>query len=80
MRPRRGTRSFPDLTVLDRAPASGYSFANVEALAGFACVFSVQQSDGVHFGAVRVAYVGRDYVVLDWAYQSAVNNTELYRM
>ena len=75
-----GNTPIPDLTVLDRAPASGYSFANVEALAGFAYVFSVQQPDGVHFGAVRVAYVGRDYVVLDWAYQSAVNNTELYRM
>ena len=75
-----GNTPIPDLTALDRAPASGYSFASVEALPGFAYVFAVQQSDGVHYGAVRVAYVGRDYVVLDWAYQSAPNNVELFRM
>jgi hypothetical protein len=59
---------------------NGYAFVQVEAVPGYAYVFSVPQSDGVHYGALRVAYVGRDYVVLDWAYQSAANNVELLRM
>ena len=75
-----GNTPIPDLTSLDRAPSSGYAFVQVEALPGYAYVFLSVQADGVHYGAVRVAYVGRDYVVLDWAYQSAPGNVELIRL
>ena len=50
------------------------------AVSGFAYVFSVPQADGVHYGAVRVAYVARDYVVLDWSYQSRAGSAELFRL
>jgi hypothetical protein len=47
---------------------------------GFAYVFRVQKTDGVHFAAARVAYVATDYVVFDWSYQSAPGNAELSRI
>jgi len=68
-----------DLTSIDRAPATGFSNVTTEALAGFAYVFRVQKVDGVHFAAIRVAFVTKDYVVFDWAYQSAPGNAELSR-
>jgi len=75
-----GNAPIPDLTWLDRAPPSGYAFIEAEAVAGYAYVFAIPQVDGVHYGAMRVAYTGRDYVVVDWSYQSAPNNAELLRM
>jgi hypothetical protein len=75
-----GSAPIPDLTWLDRAPSSGYAFIEAEAVAGYAYVFLIPQADGVHYGALRVAYTGRDYVVIDWSYQSAPNNAELLRM
>lgn len=75
-----GTAPVPDLSRVDRAPSSGYAFVQVEAVSGFAYVFSVPQPDGVHYGAVRIAYVARDYVVLDWSYQSRAGSAELFRL
>ena len=45
----------------------------------FGYVARLVESDGTHYGALRVAFVGPDYVVFDWAYQSAVGNPELSR-
>lgn len=84
--PRHGG-SFVLIDAFDARPSSsgwlfssGYAFIEAEAVAGDAYVFAIPQVDGVHYGARRVAYTGRDYVVLDWSYQTAPNNAELLRM
>lgn len=66
-----------DLTSIDRAAATGFNAVNVQAVPGYGYVFRVTKSDGVHFAAVRVAFVTPDYVVFDWAYQTSVGNAEL---
>jgi hypothetical protein len=73
------TKPVADLTSIDRAPAAGFASVTTEALAGYAYVFRVQKADGIHFAAIRVAFVANDYVVFDWAYQSAPGNAELSR-
>ncbi|HEY9229819.1 MAG TPA: hypothetical protein VIP11_24420 [Gemmatimonadaceae bacterium] len=69
-----------DLTSIDRAPSTGFNNARIEAVPGYAYVFRVQKSDGVHFGAIRVAFKANEYVVFDWSYQSSPGNAELNRM
>jgi hypothetical protein len=70
-----------DLTSIDVAPArSAFSTAAIEAVPGYAYVFEVQLADGLHYGALRVTHVGRDYVIVDWAYQSDNGNPELIRI
>jgi hypothetical protein len=66
-----------DLTSIDRAPSSGLGAVSIEAVPGYAYVFRVQKTDGVHFAAARVAFIGTNYVVFDWSYQSAIGNPEL---
>ena len=56
------------------------SSITVEAVPGYGYVFSTRKSDGVHYGAVRVAYIAANYVVFDWSYQSAMGNVELSRV
>jgi len=75
-----GSSTILDLPAIDRVP-SGASFATgaVEAVPGWGYLFSVRQADGTHYAAVRVSYATDDYVVLEWAYQSAVGNPELLR-
>jgi len=68
-----------DLTAVTRAPATGYASGAFVPQPGYAYVFRIAQPDGVHYGALRVAYVARDFVVFDWSYQSAVGNPELSR-
>ena len=68
-----------DLTSIDRAASAGFSNVTIEAVPGYAYVFRVPKADGVHYGALRVAYVSATYVVFDWAYQSAIDNPELSR-
>ncbi|HET9425415.1 MAG TPA: hypothetical protein VFO55_08595 [Gemmatimonadaceae bacterium] len=68
----------PDLSTVDRAPLSGYSATPLEARPGMAYVFQLQESDGTHYGAIRVQYVTRDFIVFDWAYQNGIGNPELY--
>jgi hypothetical protein len=74
-----GNTPVKDLTSIDRAASTGFSNVMIEAVPGYAYLLRVPKSDGVHYGALRVAYVAADYVVFDWAYQSAVNNPELSR-
>ena len=71
------TTPVTDLTSIDKAPASGFGAVSIEAVPGYAYVFRVQKADGIHFAAARVAFVTANYVVFDWAYQSAVGNAEL---
>ena len=68
-----------ELASIDRAPSAGFGAVSIEALPGFAYVFRVTKPDGVHFAAIRVAFVTSDYIVFDWAYQSASGNPELSR-
>jgi len=68
-----------ELTSVDHAPSSGFGGVTIEAVPGFAYIFRVTKSDGVHYGAIRVAFVTSDYVVFDWSYQSAAGNPELSR-
>jgi len=75
-----GTAAVPDLTSIDRAPVSTLSNVTIEAVPGYGYVFSTKKSDGVHYGAARVAFVANDYVVFDWAYQSSAGNVELLRV
>ena len=75
-----GTAPVPDLTSIDRASASTLSNVTIEAKPGYGYVFSTRKSDGVHYGALRVAYVAQNYVVFDWSYQSAMGNVELTRV
>lgn len=74
-----GSSPVTDLTSVDRAPSTGFASAALQATPGFAYVFRVQKSDGVHFAAARVAFVAADYVVFDWSYQGAPGNAELNR-
>ena len=68
------------LTSIDFAPASGYARAAVQALPGYGYVFQMTESDGFYrYGAIRVAAVGSDYIIVDWAYQTDPGNPELVR-
>jgi hypothetical protein len=73
------TSPVTDVTSIDRAPSTGYNAVSIEAVAGYAYVFRVTKADGVHYAAVRVAYVAANYVVFDWSYQSSIGNVELNR-
>lgn len=73
------TAPVTDLTSIDRAPSSGFGATTIQAVPGFAYVFRLQKTDGIHFAAARVAYVAADYVVFDWSYQSSIGNPELNR-
>ena len=73
------THPVVELTSIDRAPAGGFAAASLQARPGFGYVFKLQKADGVHFAAVRVAFLTADYIVFDWAYQSSIGNPELSR-
>jgi hypothetical protein len=73
------SKPITDLTSIDRAPQSGFGSATLQALPGFGYVIRIVKTDGVHYAGVRVAYVGKDYVVFDWSYQSGPGNAELNR-
>lgn len=75
-----GTVRTADLTSIDKAPVSQLSNVTIEAVPGYGYVFGTRKSDGMHYGAVRIAYVAQDYIVFDWSYQSAVGNVELSRV
>jgi hypothetical protein len=75
-----GSGPVPDLTAIDRAPLTGYASTPVQTIPGSAYVFRLTKADGVHFAAVRVAFVGSDYIVFDWSYQSGVGSAELSRI
>jgi hypothetical protein len=68
-----------DLTSVDSAPSTGFGSGAVQARPGYAYVFRLEKSDGIHFAAVRVAFVAGDYAVFDWAYQNGPGTSELSR-
>ncbi len=68
-----------DLTSIDIAPLSGFESSAIEAVPGYAYVFAVTYPDGTHYGALRVTHATSDYMIFDWAYQSAPGNPELSR-
>jgi hypothetical protein len=71
--------SVPDLSAIDIAPPSGYAGTAVEAKPGLAYVFQLQETDGMHYAALRVQFVTSDFIVFDWAYQDGAGNPELYK-
>lgn len=73
------TSPVESLTSIDRAPAGGFGDVRIEAVPSYAYVARISEADGTHYGAIRVAFVGADYVVFDWSYQSDVANPELSR-
>lgn len=75
-----GSNPIPDLTSINQAPVNALANVTIEAVPGYGYVLSTRKSDGIHYGALRVAYVAADYVVFDWSYQSAVGNVELMRV
>ena len=75
-----GTARVPDLTSIDAAVPSALANVTIEAVPGYGYVIGTRKSDGVHYGALRVAYVAPTYVVFDWSYQSAMGNIELSRV
>jgi hypothetical protein len=74
------TAPVTDLTSIERVPSTGFGSVNIEAKPGYMYLFRVTKADGVHYGAVRVAYLGADHVVFDWAYQSDAGNFDLTRI
>ena len=62
------------------APSTGYSSGAIRATARLGYVFQVARPDGVHFGALRVAAVGTNFVVFEWTYQRDPGNPVLERM
>jgi len=71
------TTTLPDLTSIDRAPLSGYQATSIQALPGMGYVFRLDEADGTHYGAIRVQYVAKDFLVFDWAFQTGIGNVEL---
>ena len=69
--------TIPDLTSIDHTPLAGYQAGTIQATPGMGYVFRLDQSDGTHYGALRVQFVAKDFVVFDWAYQVGVGNIEL---
>jgi hypothetical protein len=69
-----------DLTEIDFAPNVAYSTSEIQAVVGNGYVFETTQTDGVHFGGVRVTAAGAGYIIVDWSYQSDFGNPELRRV
>lgn len=77
---RYGTAPIADLTSIDVAPVGVYSAQPVEALPGWGYVFQMSGGDGfARFGALRPSHVGRDFVIVDWAFQTDPGNPDLVR-
>jgi hypothetical protein len=66
-----------DLTDIDFAPASGYSRNMIQAVPGYGYVFQVVDGPTLHYGALRVTHVSRNYVIFDWSLQTDPGNPEL---
>jgi len=67
-----------DLTSIDIAPLGPYFTGTVQARPGFGYVFEMDAGDQfARYGAIRVTHVGRDYIILDWSYQTDPGNPEL---
>jgi len=66
-----------DLTDIDFAPATGYSRNMFQAVPGYGYVFQVVDGTALHYGALRVTHVSRNYVIFDWSLQTDPGNPEL---
>jgi hypothetical protein len=67
-----------DLTSIDFAADRTYRTSGILALPGYGYVFEMDGGDGFkRYGAVRTTHVGRDFLILDWAYQTDPGNPEL---
>ena len=66
-----------DLTEIDYAPVGGYGRAALEARPGWGYVWQLPGGTFPRFGALRVTHVGRDFLILDWAFQTDPGNPEL---
>lgn len=66
-----------DLTDIDFAPASGYSRNMIQAAPGYGYVFQIVDGSTLHYAALRVTHVGRDYLIFDWSLQTDPGNPEL---
>ena len=71
------TSPVADLTSIDFAPASGYSRNMIQAVPGYAYVFEIVEGTTLHYGALRMTHVGRDYLIFDWSFQTDVGNPQL---
>ena len=71
------TSPIADLTSIDFAPAAGYSRNMIQAVPGYGYVFQIIEGSTLHYGALRMTHVGRDYVIFDWSFQTDVGNPEL---
>lgn len=75
------TSPVTDLTSIDVAPVrSAFSASAIEAVPGYAYVFELPRGVFPNYGALRVTHVARDYLILDWSYQSDPGNPELNRV
>jgi hypothetical protein len=74
------TAPIADLTAIDFAPASGYARTGLVAEPGWGYVFELDEGDGFpRYGAIRTTHVGRDFLILDWSYQTDPGNPQLLR-
>lgn len=69
-----------DLTSIDVAPPDNVFTRTPQAvLPGDGYVVRLMADGALHYGAIRITHVGRDYVIFDWAYQTDPGNPELTR-
>lgn len=68
-----------DLTSIDFAPAAGYTRNMIQAVPGYGYVFEIVDNGQLHYGALRVTAVSRQYVIFDWSVQTDPGNPELVK-
>jgi len=68
-----------DLTSIDFAPATGYTRNMIQAVPGYGYVFEIVDNGQIHYGALRVTAVSRQYVIFDWSAQTDPGNPELVK-
>jgi len=66
-----------DLTSIDFAPATGYTRNMIQAVPGYGYVFQMVDNGQLHYAALRVTAVSRQYVIFDWSVQTDPGNPEL---
>lgn len=66
-----------DLTSIDFAPAAGYTRNMIQAVPGYGYVFERVENGQIHYAALRVTAVSRQYVIFDWSVQTDPGNPEL---
>jgi fibronectin type 3 domain-containing protein len=66
-----------DLTSIDLAPATGYTRDSLQAQPGFGYVFAILDGTVLHYGALRMTHVGRQYAIFDWSVQTDPSNPDL---